>query len=168
MDKSNTLSSQDIEQAVEQAVDSVKTFTQKELVKLLSSNKTEFPVLIPVADRGYIIGTNLVKNYKNIWCVASIHDLDQELIFEQKLAAIFYALADFKRNYQLAQEIARYDIEIARLNKKIALYKQKKQQRQDSVKRLSYSDRLTECEYKLAHKKFLLAKTLKMAKYIYL
>lgn len=168
MDKSNTISSLDIEKAVEQAVDSIKSFTQKELVKLLSNNKNDFPVVIPVVDRGYIIGTNLVKNYKTTWCVASIHNLDHEITFVNKFAAIFYALADYRRNYQLAEDIARQDIEIARLVAKIEFYKLKQRSRLDAVRRRTYSDRLGEYELKLKHKQFLLAKSLKTAKYIYL
>jgi len=162
MDKSNTLNSQDIEKAVEEAVTSVKKFTQKELAKLIASKKPkEFPVLIPVADIGYIVGTNLVKQYNNLWYVASIHNLDREMVFGNKLTAIFYALSDHNRNFQLAGDIARYDLEVSRLLKKIALYKQ-------NTKNKSNAHRLHECEHKLQHKKFLLAKSLKMAKYFYL
>lgn len=169
MDKSNTLNSQDIEKAVNEAVDSVRKFTKRELEKLISTTKQDkFPLIIPVTDIGYIVGTNLVKNYKNLWYVASIHNLEREHTFGDRLSAIFYALTDYKRNFQLAGDIYRYDLEILRLNKKIDFYKTKIQSKIPATKRRTHSDRLADCLHKLEQKRFLLAKSLKMAKYYYL
>lgn len=166
MEESNIKNKQVLEQAVDQAVATVKQFTKKEIAKLLADPKKQ-PIIIPVG-QGFIIGSYAIKNYQDLWYVALIYNLEDETVFRNRFSAIFYALAQQNRNYQLADDIEQHDLDIDRIAQKIARYKYLLTRRITSPTRAIYSSRLQEFEYQLRHKQILLTKSLKMAKYNYL
>lgn len=169
MEKSNILNKQVIEQAVNEVVNSIRSFTEKELKQLLTSkNEKARPPIIPINNLGYIVGNYGIKIYNDCWYVTSIYNQDYEKIFITKLSAILYALAEKNRNYKLANEIEIYDSDIARIVNKVKYYKKLKNQAVNKKMRDLCTNRIIEFEYRLETKKNLLAKSLKMAKYFYL
>lgn len=167
MEESNIINKQVLEQAVDQVVVEFKKFTKKEIARLLKDPKNQ-PIIVPVQDNGFIIGTYALKHYGNLWYVASIYDLDREVVFQNRLAAIFYAISQHNKNYKLAREIFQYDLAIDQITQKIQRYKILIKRKPGSASRDIFATRLHELECQLYHKRILLAKSLKMAKYNYL
>lgn len=167
MEESNIKNKQVLEQAVNEAVSTVKQFTKKEIARLLQDPKTQ-PLIIPVGDLGFIIGSYAIKQYKDLWYVALIYNLSDETAFQNRFAAIFYALSLQNKNYNLAQEIVRYDLDVDRIGQKVNRYRRLLKTKPSQQLQAVYSCRLQEFEHQLRHKQNLLTKSLKMAKYIYL
>ena len=172
MEKSNTLDRQVIEQAIKEAVNSVKRFTKKELYQLIKTSRTsKKPYIIPVGDLGYIAGEYAIKEYNSVWYLVNIYNITDEIAFSNRQTAILYAIALTKKQYYLANSLLNYDQDITRLEQEIKLYTLRSR-RALKQKRLSdyniYIGRLTELQYLLKHRQRLITKSLKMAKYNYL
>jgi hypothetical protein len=167
MEESNIKNKQVLEQAVNEAVASVRQFTKKEIARLLQDPKKQ-PLIIPVTDTGFIIGSYAIKQYKDLWYVALIYNLDDEVVFQNRFAAIFYALSLKHKNYRLAQELVQYDLDIDRISEKVNRYKHLLKRKPSQQAHAVYASRLQEFEHQLRHKQILLTKSLKMAKYSYL
>lgn len=172
MEKSNTIDKKVIDQAINDAVNSVKRFTKKELYKLIqNTNSSRRPLIIPVGELGFIVGDYAVKEYKSLWYVTYIYNIEKDIVFSSRHVAVIYALCQTKKQYNQAQAILTYDNDVVRLQQEINLFTERTRnalRQKNLVKHGICISRLTELQHLIKHKQALLTKSLKMAKYNYL
>lgn len=172
MEKSNITDKSTIEQAINQAlgqvVKQVKHWTRKELVNILDQQrKQDQPLIVPLGSNCYLIGNYAIRPYQDHWLMIYRYN-DQELVFANKTAAIFYAVCQQRGRTQLADQIYTYDNACVRLSRDHTRFRQRlehSQQRGHGSQDL-YRSRYLETQAQLRHQQQLLEKSLKMAKYI--
>ena len=167
MDKSITLDKNIVEQAVHEAVATVRSWTLRELQSLLSKNNKKL-IIIPIGDHGYIVGNHALKIHKNE-CRVIYRYSDQELVFSNGTIAMVYAITQFYKKYELAEEIHQRDQRLYNLSTEINFFttklaKAKKQK--NSFKTDIYASRLSQAQAQLMYNRGLLEKRLNLAKYI--
>lgn len=170
MDKSTTLNKSKVDQAVQYAVKHVKSWTREELRKILSAKpiKNELPLIIQMGDHGYIIGLYAIKHENNLWHMIYRYS-DEELVFANKHAAIFYAVCNQSNRTLIADQIKNYDEDINRLIVEVDRLNQRLKQaikRKNSVNIDLYRSRYEHAVAQLKSRQFRLEKTLKSAKYM--
>jgi hypothetical protein len=151
---------------VEFDVEKIRRFTQTELQKL-THIETELPFC-------YQIGSDvLVGKYKvikiNDKCWRATENGDQIFDFFNRKDAIFYCIALYKQQNQLAREIRDNDSLLNNLEFEASLYRlryKKAQEKGDTWGEEYYSVRYTETQHKIEQVKKELTKSLNLAKYI--
>ena len=154
-----------IEQAVGHAVKHIKNWTKQELANLLANSKSKQPLIVPLNDHAFIIGNYALQYTNNMWHMIYRYN-DQELVFGNRHAAIFYAILSQKNRYELAEQILKVDQDIIRLT--VELDRLRLRLKNSSGKhgnRTLYLHRYQEVVLQLNNKGSLLEKSLKMAKY---
>lgn len=168
MEKSPTINKPEIEQAVKQAVKKIRRWTKQELGFLLQQIRPskQPPIIIPLSDRGYLIGNYAIMIVDNRWHMIYRYS-DQELVFETRAAAIMFAVCNQTSRYQLAKQIQHYDENINRLNVKADEYRNRIKQKTNKSHNAKdlYVSRYHETKAQINYNRFLLEKTLKLAKY---
>lgn len=169
MEKFNTESKSIVEQAVRQAVKKIKHWTRKELFKLIDTQKKQDPrpLIVPIGNNLFLVGNYAIRQINNDWHMIYRYS-DQELIFVNKHAAIFYAICNQTQRWQLADQLLNYDQDINRLiveegRLKLRLFEANKKKNY-AMKDL-YFNRYQETITQLAQRRMLMEKTLKLAKY---
>jgi hypothetical protein len=169
MDKSNTVNKQTVEQAILDAVKHIKNWTKQELSNLLARHKfsKDTILIIPIGHAGYLIGNYALRHVSNEWHMIYRYN-DQELVFHNRNAAMFYAICQQTSRISLADQIYNYDQQVHRLDREVDHFririKRSSKKRERDIKQL-YDSRYQESVLKLKHARFLLEKTLQMAKY---
>lgn len=153
-----------VEHAVEQAVDLVKSWTRQELENLVSKNniKKKQLLILPLGKHGFIIGNYALKPVEDQWYMLYRYH-DKELVFKHKNAAMFYAICQSLGNNKLAEQLLGYDQEINRLNVEADRLKQRIERKNKNYD--LYLNRYYQTRAQLQQKRFLLEKSLKLAKY---
>jgi hypothetical protein len=169
MDKSNTVNKQTIEQAIVDAVKHIKNWTKQELKHLLAQNRfsKDNILIIPIGTAGYLIGNYALRQVNNEWHMIYRYN-DIELIFYNRNAAMFYAICQQTHRIPLADQIYCYDQQVNRLDIEAAQFKiriKQSQNKKNSDQLELYASRHQETTLKLRHARFLLEKTLDLAKY---
>lgn len=170
MDKSITLNKSKVDQAVQYAVKHVKSWTREELRKILSLKpiKNERPLIIQIGEHGYIIGRYAIKHENNLWHMIYCYS-DEEFVFTNKHAAIFYAVCYQSNRILIADQIKNYNEDINRLIVEVDRLNQRLKQaikRKNSVNIDLYCSRYEHALAQLKIRRFQLEKTLKSAKYM--
>lgn len=167
MEKSNTVSKQQIEQAVNQAVGYIRHWTKQELANILDTkNKQNLPLIVPFKN-GYIVGNYALKNVNNHWHLIYRYN-DNELVFAAKDSAVMYAVCSQSNKTNLAEMILKADQDLARVEVKLEYYSAKLRHLRKKKNYYAvdlYASRYTECKTQQQSKKTLLEKNLKLAKY---
>lgn len=166
MGQSITLDKPTIEKAVGQAVKHIKNWTKQELANILAQGaKSSQPLIVPLDDHAFIVGNYAIQNINNMWHMIYRYN-DQELVFINRQAAIFYAILNQKRRYEQAEQILKIDQDIDRLSIELARLRVRlKNCSGKGSSRDLYIHRYQEVVLQLSNKKSLLEKSLKMAKY---
>ena len=167
MEKSHILNEQQVELAVQVAVKHIRKWTKTQLQKLLADSKTskEKPLIVQLGQKAYLIGNYAIQEIDNYWHLIYRYS-DTELVFQNRNAAMLYAVFQQTKKEALAEQIRKYDENINRLNIKAELFRLRLQQKRTSSNQKDlYSNRLIETRVQLKHNQFLLEKTLKLAKY---
>jgi len=166
MDKSHIANKSQIEQAVRQAVQHIRTWTRSELRKLLAKprGKTETPIIIPLGSRGFLVGDYAMLQTNSIWHMIYRYN-DEELEFVDRDAAIFYAVCQQTNRIVMAEQLYKYDQNINRLNVKADQFKSRLTRTRSHVTKDLYASRYSETMAQLKRNQFLLEKTLNLAKY---
>ena len=169
MDKYNTVDKLTIEQtidrALKQVVTQVKHWSRKELENLLDQKNQPQPLIVPLGRNCYLIGNYALRSINHTWAMIYRYN-DQELIFLNRHAAIFYAICQQNGRGQLADEIYRYDQACLRINHDVEFYQNKLEHHKNKGNTELFRSRYLESRARLNHQRQLLEKSLKMAKYI--
>jgi hypothetical protein len=169
MEKFNTESKLIVDREVVKAVKKIKSWTRKELKVLLSTHRkpNQKPLIVPVATNLFIVGHYAIQQINNYWHMIYRYN-DIELQFVNQQAALFYAICNQTYRYTTADQLLKYDQEINRLIIEVERLKYRIQQ--CGKKRMPnnldlYNSRYNESLVQLRHRRHLLEKTLKLAKY---
>lgn len=169
MDKSDTVNKYTIEQAVLEAVKHVKKWTRRELSTILAKYRPgrSTPLIIPLNDAVFLIGNFAICSENQIWNMIYRYN-DEELEFVNRNAAIFYAVCMQTNRSHLANIIKKYDEEINRLIIEEERLKQRLVQassRKNHHNMDLYNNKYQNIRARLKHRRSLLEKNLKHAKY---
>lgn len=107
--KSGKPSNHEIRKITNATTDYIKQWTERELGKLHTAEKT--PVCIPV-NNGYRIGLYHLHINHNKTCDVLNHNREFVHRFETKISAILYTIYTIKRQYWTADDILTWDQEI--------------------------------------------------------
>lgn len=166
---SNTVDKKQVEQAVDHVVKHIKQWTRAELADIINQKKpkNQKPLIIELDTNNLLVGNYAIKHYLDSWILIYRYN-DQELWFEYKNSAIFYAICQHRNRHDLADQIMSYDQNINRLKREAEHFKKRIQRAKNRpiLTRELYSNRLTEVIAHLKHQHHLLEKTLKIAKYL--
>lgn len=169
MEKLPTESKLIVEQAVAQAVKKIKNWTRKEIFNLvdIQKKKDNRPLIVPIRADLFLVGNYAIRQLDNLWHMIYRYN-DDELIFVDKQAAVFYAICSQTQRWQIADQLLNYDRHINRLiveegRLKIRLLNAGNKNNYN-LKDLYYS-RHQETLAQLSQHRMLLEKTLKLAKY---
>lgn len=167
MEKSIIANRSNLEQAVKAAVKTVRRWTKKELSELLVNPKavSQTPLIISFGSDNYLVGNYAISFRNHSWTMIYRHN-DQVIEFVDRRAAIFYAVCQQSNRYELANRILTLDQNIAWADNEMHRYQQRiKKCQQRKIPGDLYRIRYQECHLRHQHSRFLLEKTLKMAKY---
>lgn len=167
MEKSIIANRSNLEQAVKAAVRTVRKWTKRELSELLVNPKalSQTPLIIAFGNNNYLVGNYAISFRKHSWQMIYRHN-DEVIEFADRRAAIFYAVCQQSNRYEVANRILALDQNISWAENEMHRYKQRiKQCQQRRTQSELYGIRYQECQLRYQHSKFLLEKTLKMAKY---
>lgn len=169
MEKFTTESKSIVEKAVKQAVKKIKHWTRKELFNLIDRQKKQDsrPLIVPIGDTLVLVGNYAIRQIGSHWHMIYRYN-DQELIFTNRHAAIFYAICSQTRRWQIADQLLNYDQDINRLIVEESRLKSRligaEKKNNYNLKDL-YFNRYQETVSQLNQRRMLLEKTLKLAKY---
>lgn len=166
---SNTVDKKQVEQAVDHVVKHIKQWTKAELAEIINQKKprNQSPLIVELSANHFLVGNYAIKHYVDSWVLIYRYN-DQELCFEYKNSAIFYAICQHRNRYDLSDQIMLYDQNINRLKREAEHFKQRIQRAKNRpmLTRELYTNRLTQVTVNLRHQHHLLEKTLKIAKYL--
>jgi len=169
-EKFNILNTSIVEQAVDEAVRRVKHWTRKELEILLNrkNSQEKIPIIVQIDKHCFLVGNYACLNKDDHWYLIYRNN-DQELQFQEKNSAVFYAICYQTNRYQLAEQILKYDNDILRLKIKADLYRMRYDKSIKTKKHTDagniYSCRYYETRARILRAQGLLEKSLKLAKY---
>jgi hypothetical protein len=169
MDKSNTVNKQIIEQAIIEAVKHIRYWTKKELSNLLVQHRfsKDNILIIPVGTSCFLVGNYAIRKHNNEWHMIYRYN-DNELKFQSRNAALFYSICMQTNRQQLADLIYTQDQHVNRLSIETDRYqirlKHLSRNKNLDLRQL-YTSRHDDSKLKLKHARFLLEKSLTIAKY---
>lgn len=169
MDKSSTVNKQTIEQAIIEAVKHIKNWTKLELKNILAQQRfsKDNILIIPIGQSGFLIGNYALRHVDKEWHMIYRYN-DIELVFYNRNAAMFYAICQQTNRINLADQILNYDQQVNRLDIESNYFRiriKRSERKKDPQLKYLYASRYQESILKLQHAKFLLEKTLDLAKY---
>lgn len=169
MEKLPTESKSIVEQAVAQAVKKIKHWTRKEIFTLIDIQKKQDrrPLIVPIGANLFLVGNYAVRQIDNHWHMIYRYN-DDELVFTNRHAAMFYAICNQTQRWQIADQLLNYDqhinrliVEEGRLKTRLLSAGNKK----NYTLKDHYYNRYQETLAQLSQNRMLLEKTLKLAKY---
>lgn len=171
MAKLNSIDISTVEQAVNNAVNYLKKWSQEELSRLMeqTSKGHQTPLIIKVPNKGYIVGNYFLEQIDAGWWRLVYRYSDKEYIFFNKLSAVCYAVYSQTNNYTRANQILHDDEQVGRLTLKTEQYYFRYKQaikKKNTHKTDLFWVRYQETSHRLSNSKNLLEKRLKSAKYI--
>jgi len=147
-------------------VEKIRRFTQTELARL-SQEASELPFCYQIGTDVLVGANRVVKINEHCWRV--MVEGQQAFDFFNRKDAIFYCIALYKQQTQLAKEIRDNDSLLNRLEFEASLYRlryKKAQVKGDTWGEEYYSNRYTEVQHKIEQVKKEIKKNLNLAKYI--
>lgn len=169
MDKSNTANKQIIEQAIIEAVKHIRQWTKKELSNLLVKHRfsKDNILIIPIGGSGFLVGDYAIRKHNDEWHMIYRYN-DNELKFQSRNAALLYSICMQTNRSQLANLIYIQDQYVDRLSIETYRYQTRLKHLGRSKNldlRHLYTSRHENSKLKLKHARFLLEKSLTIAKY---
>jgi len=147
-------------------IEKIRRFTQSELARL-SQEDSELPFCYQIGTDVLVGANRVVKIDDHCWRVM---EQDQQVFdFFNRKDAIFYCIALYKQQTQLAREIRDNDSLLNKLEFDASLYRlryKKAQDKGDTWGEEYYSVRYTETQHKIEQVKKEIRKNLNLAKYI--
>ena len=147
-------------------VEKIRRFTQTELVRL-SQEDSELPFCYQIGTDVLVGANRVVKINEHCWRV--MVEGEQAFDFFNRKDAIFYCIALYKQQNQLAKEIRDNDSLLNKLEFEASLYRlryKKAQAKGDTWGEEYYSNRYTEVQHRIEQVKKEIKKNLNLAKYI--
>lgn len=139
----------------------IKRWTEKELRQFRTQ-----PVVIPVGDHGFFVGSfRVTGTHSACWTVEKIdgrriHD------FTSKATAILYCINEVRQKYEEAQTLLDLDTKLGRLDLDIVQYEYTLLKTHDLVKSTAVLNRCIDAKIQRRHLLNILKKTLNSAKYL--
>ena len=147
-------------------VEKIRRFTQSELARL-SQEDSELPFCYQIGTDVLVGANRVVKINDHCWRVM---EQDQQIFdFFNRKDAIFYCIALYKQETQLANDIRDNDNLLNKLEFEASLYRlryKKSQAKSDTWGEEYYSTRYSEIQHKIEQVKKDIKKSLNLAKYI--
>ena len=171
MEKSSSLNISTVENAVDQAVNYLQTWTKKELATLMDQQASNgrIPLVARVGRSGYLIGNYAVQPTEQGWWKVSYRYNEEEvMLFSSKASAFVYILYRHNNNFNKADQIQFEDGDVRRWIIKAEQYHYRYKQaikKKNTLKTDLFYIRYQETLSRLSQAKFLLEKSLRSAKY---
>jgi len=160
-----------INQAIETAVDYVNKWKRKELINIVTSpdKSAGLPVCVPIKKNAYIIGKHGLTKDDNIWRLTEANT-NQSHLFVYRSSAVVYSICTQTGKPKLAQDILKCNQDIIRLQTRLEEFKylsdKAKRKKDKDYWRLDYYTIMTEsAEFDIIDAKNQLEKSINLAKY---
>lgn len=168
--KADPATTANVNQAIDAAVDYVKTWKRKELISLATNPPTNaLPVCIPVKKDAYVIGRHGLKKDNSVWTLHT-QDFRESYEFVYRSSAVVYSICSQTGRRKLAQEILTSNQEILRLQTRLTefqyLFDKARRKKDKDYWRLDYYTIMIEsAEFAVIDAKNELEKSINLAKY---
>lgn len=168
--KADPTTEANVNQAINAAVNYVKSWKRNELITLASNPpKNTLPVCIPVKRDAYVIGRHGLKKDNGLWTLHT-QDYNESHEFVYRSSAVVYSICSQTGRKKLAQEILNSNQEILRLQRRLQefqyLFDKARRKKDKDYWRLDhYTIMMESAEFAVIDAKNELEKSINLAKY---
>ena len=152
---------------IQQAVDYVNDWKQRELHSMAMNQKTQIPICVPISKTAYLVGRFGVKKIGTMWQAKDSRSL-LEYNFSRRTTAIVYTLCEQTGHAKLARDLLHHDTNVVKLTEQLELcvIKKDRARRKKDMWRFDHFD-IMHCaaEFELEDARNQLEKTIHLAKY---